>query len=73
MADRKIRVRLVGRDARTAYVSLPGHTHAPGVTSRTVRLASLLDYTGPMVHLDLDKHGRLIGIEVLVFDADVVK
>lgn len=28
------------------------------------------DYVGPMVNLDFDATGRLIGIEVIVFDAD---
>ena len=71
MADQNIQVKIVGRNARAAYVSLPGHTHEPGVSARTVRLDSLLSYEGPMVNFDLDKHGRLIGIEILVFGLDV--
>jgi len=63
--DRKIRVNLVGRDAHTAYVTLPGYRSEPGVVSKTIVLRELTTYEGPHVHLDLDKDGRLIGIEIL--------
>jgi hypothetical protein len=36
------------------------------MVSKTVTLNDILDYKGPRVHLDLDKNGTLIGIEILV-------
>jgi hypothetical protein len=73
MAEPKIRVKLVGDDAHTAYISLPGHPEEaiPGVVQRTVCLDDLIkNFTGPRVHFDFDKDNRLIGIEVLVFGGD---
>ncbi|HEX8916539.1 MAG TPA: hypothetical protein VF796_29580 [Humisphaera sp.] len=62
-----IRVKLVGRSARTAYVYVPGYQHAPGVSAKTVSLDDIIDgYKGPRVHLDFSKSGELIGIEVMV-------
>jgi len=66
MTRQKIRVQLVGHDAHTAYVALPGHRSRAGMVSKTILLDDILDYTGPRVHLDLDKNGTLIGIEILV-------
>ena len=66
MPEQKIRVRLVGQDAHTAYISLPGHGEEPGTVSKTLSLDALVDgYSGPRVHLDFDRDGTLIGIEVL--------
>ncbi len=65
-AGKKTRVKLVGHDARTAYGALPGYRLKFGIVSKTVDLKELLEYQGPRVHLDLDKEGRLIGIEILV-------
>lgn len=74
MAKRKIRVKLHGRDAHTAYIILPGHPEGivPGCIARAVVLDDLLDYVGPRVHLGLDKDRRLIGIEILVSLNEVV-
>lgn len=65
MEEKKIRVQFADEEARTAYVALPGHRSEPGIVAKTVLLDELLKYTGPQVHLDLDKEGRLIGIEIL--------
>jgi hypothetical protein len=73
VAEQKIRVRLVGDDARTAYVALPGSPEEPqpGVVARSLNLADLvMQYSGPRVHLDFNKDGTLIGIEILVFGSD---
>lgn len=62
-----IRVKLVGREARTAYVFLPGHESLPGEAAKTLSLDNIVEgYKGPRVHLDFNKAGELIGIEVLV-------
>jgi uncharacterized protein YuzE len=66
MAEQKIRVQLAGADSHTAYVALPGYRPEFGVVSKTISLDDLFDgYAGPRVHLDFDKDGRLIGIEIL--------
>jgi hypothetical protein len=77
--QQKIRVKLAGRDAHTAYVYLPDHPdnatpeeQTRGIVSRMVCLHDLIEsYSGPRVHFDFDKDGRLIGIEILVFGDDV--
>ena len=63
--EKKIRVEFEGEDAHAAYVALSGHRHEPGIVSKTIILNEVLDFKGPHVHLDLDKEGRLIGIEIL--------
>lgn len=63
--EKKIRVQYEGEDAHTAYVALRGHRSEPGIVSKTIILNDVLDFKGPHVHLDLDKEGRLIGIEIL--------
>ena len=63
--EKKIRVQFEGEDAHTAYVALPGHRHEPGIVSKTILLNEVLELKGPHVHLDLDREGRLIGIEIL--------
>jgi len=63
--EKKIRVSCVGEDAHTAYVALPGHRSEPGIVSKTIILNEVLAFKGPHVHLDIDKEGRLIGIEIL--------
>lgn len=62
----KIRVKVSGRRADTAYIALPGHRAEPGEVVKTLRLESIIeDYRGPRVHLDFDRQGQLIGIEIL--------
>jgi len=63
--EKKIRMTCEGEDAHTAYVALPGHRSEHGIVSKTIILNEVLDFKGPHVHLDLDKEGRLIGIEIL--------
>ena len=68
MTDKKIRVKLVGDDAHTAYIALPGYRNEKGIVAKSVRLDGVIaDYKGPMVVLDFNKEGVLIGIEVLTF------
>ena len=66
MTRRKIIPKTVGRDAHTAYIALPGHRDEPGVVAKMLDLAELIEkYQGPRVHLDFNKRGVLIGIEIL--------
>ena len=64
----QIRAQVTGLTGKTAYIKLPGHPDeiVPGSVSKTIILDDLLNYTGPRVHLDLDKDNRLIGLEILV-------
>lgn len=65
---KKITVDVVGKDAHTAYISLPGHPPkgTPGGVARTLGLHDLMkDYRGPRVHLDFSDAEVLIGIEIL--------
>jgi hypothetical protein len=68
MAKPKIRVKLLGADAHTAYIYLPGHGGTkPGTIARTLNLDEIVaNYKGPRVHLDFNSEGEMIGIEVLV-------
>jgi uncharacterized protein YuzE len=66
MPGLKIQVNLSRDEARVTYIALPGHRSRAGIVSKTIVLDAILDYTGPLVHLDLDKNGTLIGIEILV-------
>jgi hypothetical protein len=73
MAQKKIRVKLVGRDAGAAYIALPGHRHEAGIVKRAVRVDEFIpNFKGPMVLLDFDKSDTLIGIEILVFASDAM-
>ncbi|MGA2500723.1 MAG: hypothetical protein ABSH20_23540 [Tepidisphaeraceae bacterium] len=66
MIEPQIRMKTVGLDSHTAYVSLPGHRHEPGIVKRTIDLAEIVkDYKGPRILLDFDKEATLIGIEIL--------
>jgi hypothetical protein len=66
---RKRYVRLVNHDSPIAdYLELRDHPHkpVPGCIARTVNLDVLIDdYCGPMLRLDLNKHNRPIGIEII--------
>ena len=57
MAANLIRIRLVGDNAHTAYIALPGHPgNVPGVVSRSLNLTELVkDYVGSRVHLDCEE------------------
>lgn len=68
MSKKKICVTLSGRNHEIAYIALPGHPAEPQgrVVARMVRLDQVIEgYEGPMVNLDFDAAGVLIGIEVL--------
>jgi len=70
---KQIRVKMANRDASIAYIALPGNPVqvTAGIVARTVCLDDIIDgFLGPRVHLDFDKSGRLIGIEILVFEKD---
>jgi len=65
--SQKIRVQMKSGQSKTAYIKLPGHKPVPGAAFKTIRLESILsNYNGPMVNLDFNKAGTLIGIEILV-------
>jgi hypothetical protein len=65
---KKIRVKVVGRWGKTAYIALPGHRHEPGIVKKSVRLGELIKgYKGPWVMFDFDKEDCLIGIEIIIF------
>lgn len=70
--SKRIQVKLVGRNAHIAMIRLPGYQQGQGVVSRTIRVEDLMKhYKGPQVLLDFDKEGRLIAIEILVYDSDL--
>lgn len=65
---KKIRAKVSGRWSDTAYIALPGHPDKPepGYVSKTLVLYHLIEnYKGPRIHLDFNKEGVLIGIEIL--------
>jgi Protein of unknown function (DUF2283) len=67
---KKIRVKMKRDDSDTAYIALPGYPDQAqyGIVSKTICLDDVLDgFKGPRVHLDFNKDGLLIGIEILVF------
>lgn len=69
-----IRPRICGQYAGTAYIELPGYRSEPGIVKKTIRIESIIaKYKGPMVNLCFNADGRLIGIEILVFEGDKVR
>jgi len=49
-----------------AYLYLPDNPRSPGCIAKTVRLIDIFPgVIGPDIYLDLDSHGKLIGIEIL--------
>ena len=67
MADQKIRVK-IDSEVDAAYVYLPGFPERPqqGIVKRTITLDEVVaDFKGPMVNLDFNEDGLLIGIEIL--------
>lgn len=67
MSDHKGWKLSVGDDGDVAYLYLPAHPRieAHGVITKQVRLADILHYSGPDIYLDLDKDGKLLGIEIV--------
>ncbi|MGD9815791.1 MAG: DUF2283 domain-containing protein [Hyphomonadaceae bacterium] len=53
------------RGDAAVYLYFPDTPQTPGCVARTVRLHSLLAYTGPEINLDFDATGAVIGIEIL--------
>jgi hypothetical protein len=71
MSEKKIQVKLVGKNHDTAYLSFPGHTHQSGVVKKSIELMELIkDYKGPRIIIDLDVEGLIIGLEVLAQRSD---
>ena len=65
-----IRVKMT-RSKKTAYIALPGHPRGLvcGCVAKTLRLGNIIkQYNGPDVNLDFDSAGKLIGIEILVWE-----
>jgi uncharacterized protein YuzE len=62
-----IRLEVSPTDPDVAYLYLPDHPgRAHGARARQVRLASIIPgYRGADLVLDFDKHGRVVGVEVL--------
>lgn len=67
MPEKRISVAVSADDHDVAYLYLPDHPGRAvnGAIVKQVRLSSLLNYTGLDLYLDFDKHGRLVGVEVL--------
>ena len=66
---REIKLRISEDDADVAYLQLPAHPDRGrrGVVKKTIRLSEHLpDYKGADLYLDIDEHGEVIGIEILV-------
>jgi hypothetical protein len=64
--NQKIRARITGRAADTAYIALPGYETKPGIVKKMINLDDAIEnYKGPRVHLDFNVDGVLIGIEIL--------
>jgi uncharacterized protein YuzE len=56
-------------DQREAYIYLPKHPGpgTPRAVAKTIRVDELVEsFSGPSVNLDFDRHGQLIGIEILL-------
>jgi hypothetical protein len=65
-AKKKIRVKLSGKQADTAYLMFEGHELEPGIVKKTVWISELIpDCKGPHFLLNFDKTGRVIGLEIL--------
>ena len=66
MANGKIELELSETDSDVAYVSLSRHPSTAGCVTKTIELSSVIpSYKGPLVVLDFDTSGTLIGIEVV--------
>lgn len=68
VSEKKIRVKLIGKDSHSAYIALPGYPEPilGGVVSKTICLDEVLDnFKGPRINLDFNNDGVLIGIEIL--------
>ena len=68
MTIRKMNLTISDDDDDVGYLVLPGHPEpaTPGVVAKQVRLKDLVTCVGADIHLDFDKDGNLIGLEILV-------
>ena len=68
MAIQKMNLTISDDDDDVGYLALPGHPGpgTPRAVAKQVRLKDLVTYVGADIHLDIDKDGNLIGLEVLV-------
>ena len=65
-ARKKIRVKLSGKQAETAYVMFEGYKLKPGIAKKTVWVSELIpNYKGPRLLIDFDETGQAIGLEIL--------
>ena len=61
-------LRVCTNDSEVAYVMLPEHPGkgTAGCVVKQVRIVDLIkDYKGPDIHLDFDRNGCCIGIDVM--------
>ena len=68
MSENKFELKVSKDDSDVAYLSLPDHpgTGISGVVTKQISLGEIIKgYKGADVHLDFDKDGKLIGIEIL--------
>jgi hypothetical protein len=68
MTISKMSLSISDDDDEVGYLVLPGHPGqgTPRAVAKRVRLKDLVTYTGADIHLDFDKDGKLIGLEILV-------
>jgi hypothetical protein len=69
MTEKRTRIRMKSTDPDSAYIYLPGNPDPPqyGIVAKTLSLDDLIvDFKGPRIHLDFNKEGVLIGIEILI-------
>ena len=68
MTIQKMNLTISDDDEDVGYLALPGHPGpgAPRAVAKRLRLKELVTYAGADVHLDFDKDGKLIGLEILV-------
>ena len=68
MTIRKMNLTISDDDDGVGYLALPGHPGpgTPRAVAKQVKLKDLVIYGGADIHLDFDKDGNLIGLEILV-------
>ena len=68
MTIRKMNLTISDDDDGVGYLVLPDHPGpgTPRAVAKQVKLKDLVIYGGADIHLDFDKDGNLIGLEILV-------
>ena len=63
----KMMLKISEDDEDVAYLTLPKHSGqgTAGAVRKQEKLRDLIKYNGPDIHLDFDKEGNLIGIEII--------